>query len=129
MKQRYIKQYQEHKGIKLNAANIERNEGLRSLSKIMLNSMWGKMGQNPNKSKTTYVSDCREYVELLTDDMDTLKELVTTDEDTGPVISNPHKIVRKNGELFTHSEYKAYRIVYDKRIISNDFTTFPFGWV
>ena len=34
----------------------------------MLNSHWGSFGQNPNKSKMTYVSDPAEYVEMMTDD-------------------------------------------------------------
>ena len=32
---------------------IKCNEGLRSLSKIMLNAHWGKFGQNPDKATMT----------------------------------------------------------------------------
>lgn len=33
----------------------------------MLNSHWGKFGQNPNKAKLTYVSEPKEYIEKMTD--------------------------------------------------------------
>jgi hypothetical protein len=39
-KTKYIKDYKEHEKIDLDEARIERNEGLRALSKLMLNSFW-----------------------------------------------------------------------------------------
>lgn len=261
-KQQYIKSYAEHEGIELQADSIEKNDGLRSLAKLLLNSMWGKMGQNPNKSKITYISEPAEYVSMMTNgaleitdlmyvndehialrwneksdfveslpntnvilaafttaharlklysllenlqervlyfdtdsvvyihqeglwnpplgdylgelkdetngvpittfvsggaknyayeladgssvckirgftlnhrnslvlNMETLKKLVTTSENTQPSINNPFKIIRKDGDLYTTSESKGYQIVYDKRILCEDFVTFPFGW-
>ena len=47
-KQRYIDEYYEHEGIRLDPNNIEYNPGLRFLAKLMLNSLWG-----------TYLSSCR----------------------------------------------------------------------
>ena len=40
-KQRYIDEYYEHEGIRLDPNNIEYNPGLRFLAKLMLNSLWG----------------------------------------------------------------------------------------
>ena len=58
-----------HEGIQLqDPARIEKDEGLRSLAKLMLNSHWGKFIQNPDKSKVSYVSDSSEYVAIMTDD-------------------------------------------------------------
>ena len=37
-KQQYVQRYLEHEGVQLE--NIEKNPGLRSLSKLMLNSFW-----------------------------------------------------------------------------------------
>ena len=67
-KEKYIADYLQHEGIRLDPTKIQKNEGLRSLAKLMLNSHWGKFGQNADKSKITYVSDPAEYVELMTDD-------------------------------------------------------------
>ena len=68
LKKWYMADYQRHEGICLSPARIVKNEGLCSLCKIMLNSHWGTFGQNPNKSKVTYISDPAEYVEMMTDD-------------------------------------------------------------
>ena len=40
-KQRYIDEYYEHEGIRLDPNKIEYNSGLRWLAKLMLNSLWG----------------------------------------------------------------------------------------
>ena len=40
-KQRYIDEYYEHEGIRLDPDKIEYNPGLRWLAKLMLNSLWG----------------------------------------------------------------------------------------
>ncbi len=36
---KYIRQYEEKEGIELDEDKIERNEGLRSIAKLMLNSL------------------------------------------------------------------------------------------
>ena len=40
-KQRYIDEYYEHEGIRLDPNKIEYNPGLRLLAKLALNSLWG----------------------------------------------------------------------------------------
>ena len=40
-KQRYVDEYYEHEGIRLDPKEIKYNPGLRSLAKLMLNSLWG----------------------------------------------------------------------------------------
>ena len=42
-KQAYIDQYYEHEGIRLDPERIEYNPGLRSLAKLMLNSLCGML--------------------------------------------------------------------------------------
>ena len=39
-KARYVREYQEREGIKLDPDNIRKNPGLRSLTKLLLNSFW-----------------------------------------------------------------------------------------
>ena len=41
-KQRYIEEYYQHEGIRLDPKKIEYNPGLRYLAKLVLNSLWGK---------------------------------------------------------------------------------------
>ena len=54
-KQAYIDQYLDHEGILLDKECIDKNAGLRSLSKLALNSFYGKFGQRTNMKKTLFV--------------------------------------------------------------------------
>ena len=67
-KQRYLRDYEDNEGVKLDANKIEKNEGLRSLAKLMLNSFWGKFGQNPQKDKMIYLEEPKDYIRMMTDD-------------------------------------------------------------
>ena len=49
---RYVEDYHAREGIRLQPANIRKNPGLRALAKMMLNSMWGRFGQNPNRKQS-----------------------------------------------------------------------------
>ncbi len=42
-KQRFVQQYEEKEGIRLEPEKIEVNQALRSLAKLCLNSFWGKV--------------------------------------------------------------------------------------
>lgn len=61
----YIQNYFEKEGIKLDENNIEINKGLRSLAKLMLNSLWGKFVQRDNLTKTIICNSVEEFNELL----------------------------------------------------------------
>lgn len=65
-KDRYIKQYLEHEGILLDKEKIIKNEGLRFLAKLMLNSFWGYFGQRENQTKTLITRDPKEYFNAFT---------------------------------------------------------------
>ena len=58
----YINEYEAREGIRLDASSIKRNEGLRFISKLLLNSFWGYLGMRSNLSKTKYV---RSYAEII----------------------------------------------------------------
>jgi hypothetical protein len=47
-KDEYINNYYNHKGILLNKAKIKKNPGLRTISKLALNSLWGKSNYEVN---------------------------------------------------------------------------------
>ena len=54
-KQRYIDEYYEHEGIRLDPNKIEYNPGLRWLAKLMLNSLWGMYVCNIRKTLVSSV--------------------------------------------------------------------------
>ena len=66
-KQAYIDQYLDHEGILLEKECIDRNAGLRTLSKLALNSFYGKFGQRTNMKKTLFVKDIKQLMQVLTD--------------------------------------------------------------
>ena len=61
-KQRYINDYYEHEGIRLDPEKIEYNPGLRYLAKLILNSLWGK---STLVSSVGRAWDCSEVVVIL----------------------------------------------------------------
>lgn len=63
----YINIIKSKNGIILEKEKIIFNPALRYISKIMLNSFWGKLAQKPNKKKTEIVSTYDEYWKLLLD--------------------------------------------------------------
>ena len=52
----------------LDIEKFEFNAGLRSTSKLCLNSLWGKFGQRSNMSQTKYVTEFSKFYEILLDD-------------------------------------------------------------
>ena len=64
-KQDYIQKYFEHEGIQLEYDKIEKNPGLRTLAKMMLNSMWGKFGQRLNKTQVQTFDDPQAFHRFL----------------------------------------------------------------
>ena len=65
-KERYLQDYKDKEGIELDRDDIEYNAGARTVWKQILNNLWGKMGQRPNRPKTKVVTDPKDYFELLT---------------------------------------------------------------
>lgn len=61
----FVRKHWDLLGIKLAQVNILRNEGLRSMAKLMLNSLWGKLGQDPNLPHTVFIDNPDTYKDLL----------------------------------------------------------------
>jgi len=54
-------------GIDLERDNMVYNEGKRTISKLMLNSLWGKLAQRPNQGITKICTDYNDYMKLWSD--------------------------------------------------------------
>ena len=65
-KDKYI-EYFDHERILLDKNSIVKNPGLRSLSKLALNSFCGKFGQRTNMKKTVFIKDIKTLMNTLTD--------------------------------------------------------------
>ena len=57
----HLTAYETKEGIKLDCAKLKKNPGLRTLAKMMLNSMWGKFGQRTNKTKVQEFYDPQKF--------------------------------------------------------------------
>ena len=80
-KQKYIQDYFEQEGIQLEYDKIEKNPGLRTLAKMMLNSMWGKFGQRLNKTQVQPFHDPQAFHRFLdTDSLDVRHVSVINDD-------------------------------------------------
>ena len=58
----------DNQGIQLDPAKISYDPGLRALTKLMLNSFWGKFAQRPNLTKTKQIDEPQVFFHYLTSD-------------------------------------------------------------
>lgn len=79
-KDRYVREYFEHEGVELRKENIAKNAGLRTISKLLLNSFYGKFGQRTNMKKCCFVSDAPTFYSMLTDYSKTIKDFHVINE-------------------------------------------------
>lgn len=56
----------ERLGIEL--GKIEHNPGMRAITKMCLNGLWGKFGERNNMKQTKYVTEVKEFYEILLND-------------------------------------------------------------
>ncbi|RWR99015.1 uncharacterized protein B4U80_02153, partial [Leptotrombidium deliense] len=64
-KQQFIDDYELNCGVKLDYNSINYNAGMRTISKLLLNTLWGKFGEQCCKPQTKICEQYREYWELL----------------------------------------------------------------
>ena len=64
MKDQFIIDYKNREGIDLEPSEMEKNPGMRFISKLMLNSLYGKLGQRPNQPITKVVKSFKELYDL-----------------------------------------------------------------
>ncbi|GAB0094162.1 DNA-directed DNA polymerase [Sergentomyia squamirostris] len=72
-KENYIREYLEKEGIKLDPAEIRVNKGMRSLAKIVLNSLWGRFIMRDDHPKTQVCNSFEDLNKLISsEDIDIL---------------------------------------------------------
>lgn len=68
-KQEYIDGYLKKENIVLDKNSIENNPGKRNTFKLIVNSFWGKFGQDSSKfKKTEFISSPEKFFQILSDD-------------------------------------------------------------
>ena len=84
----YVEAYEEKEGIRLDESKIEKNPGMRSLAKMMLNSFWGKFGQQSNKCQVEALTSLHEFYRLITRDDKDVHSIRVVTEDMLEVVYN-----------------------------------------
>ena len=76
-KAKFLADFKAREGIELSAEELNKgsNPGLRSLAKLMLNSMWGKFGQRPNKTQCVHFTNPQDFHEFLESDMYVIQKI------------------------------------------------------
>lgn len=72
----YIEEYEKVEGIRLNKDSIGLNPGLRTVSKLALNSFWGRWGMNEDKVKRVFITDVRELNKIISDPTITIRDFL-----------------------------------------------------
>jgi len=65
LKDKHIKDYYDRMGILLDKENIIRNDGMRAIAKLCLNSLWGKFGQRINLGHSVIVSQKEQFFKII----------------------------------------------------------------
>ena len=73
---KYLADYAKSEGIELDPDSISKNPALRSIAKLILNSFWGKFGQNMKKPKTCFFheSESDKFFRCINDPSKTIKD-------------------------------------------------------
>ena len=82
-KAQYLSDYKEREGIVLDKENIKKNPALRSIAKLLLNSFWGKFGENMRKNKTSFFheSEADQFFQCISNPSKTVKDFYIISDD------------------------------------------------
>ena len=105
--EQYINNYFQHEGVQLRPEKIAKNPGLRAISKLCLNSLWGKFGMNAEREESELVFEPKRFYEVLNDDELDLLDLYVIDEDVVELVYKKKKEVAKESNLtqYFHSNF------------------------
>ena len=81
-KQRYCQEYKEREGIDIRPEELVPNPGKRAITKLMLNSLWGKYAQRPNQQKTVICKTYEQFRKVMSDSKHIIKGYEEIDENT-----------------------------------------------
>lgn len=85
-KSRYISEYKANENITLDANLIVKNPGRKATAKLMLNSFWGKFGENLHKSATQVVYNAADLFHLVSNDFVEIQQVRICNEESLEVV-------------------------------------------
>ncbi|KAK3926031.1 hypothetical protein KUF71_014280, partial [Frankliniella fusca] len=88
-KQKYMDDVKKYDGITIDPAKVEKNPVLRQLSKLMLNSFWGKFGEKTVRPKTDIVFDYAALIKIVSDPLKKVTGLIPRGDDCLQIVWQP----------------------------------------
>ena len=99
-KQQYVCDYQTKEGITLDPLLVEKNPGRKATEKLMLNSFWGKFGENLHKKTTEAVTTPAHLFALVSDTFTDVHTVHICSQDSLEVVySNLRENQRDNARV------------------------------
>lgn len=87
----YVRQYEVYEGIKLDKEKIEKNPGRKQVAKLMLNSFWGKFGENEHHTQTIAIQDEDVWQKIVQDDSVVVKDVRIFNENVMEISTLKHE--------------------------------------
>ncbi|XP_074596508.1 uncharacterized protein LOC141851659 [Brevipalpus obovatus] len=78
----FLKQVKERECIELDSGNMIKNPALRFIAKLLLNSLWGKLAQNPDKKRVEIIHNYDSYIKKLNDNQIKITSEIMVNDNT-----------------------------------------------
>ncbi|XP_026290878.2 uncharacterized protein LOC113215459 [Frankliniella occidentalis] len=97
-KQKIMEDVKKCDGITIDPDLVEKNGPIRQLSKLFLNSFWGKFGERTCRPKTEFIYNYADLMEIVTDPVKEVTALVPIGENCLQVTWMPQRYISRRGE-------------------------------
>ncbi|XP_045567381.1 uncharacterized protein [Salmo salar] len=111
-KDKYIRDYHDREGILLDPDRIEVNKTKRNVSKLYLNSLWGKLSQRCNMLTTSIIKDPEEFLEFVFSDQYEISHFSFLSQDIALVQWRSFTMAYGRLELYALIEQLQRRVLY-----------------
>jgi hypothetical protein len=125
-KSEFARELSEREGIEIDMHEIEDNPGIRALGKQVVNSLWGKICQNTDKSKTVYITEPSEYFGLLIEDKYNVQDVRKVNDNmievtytTPAELTQPHAFVNHAVASFVTSYARLHLYSFMEKLGEN----------
>jgi hypothetical protein len=128
---RHTQNYYDREGVKLEPKKIAKNPRLRFLSKIMLNSFWGKFGQKVNASQTQIISQPADLFKLMMNPAIVVDNVTILNDEllkTVNVVVAAYTTALARLELYKHLDHLGERVLYYYVTDSVIFNSREYDW-
>jgi hypothetical protein len=92
-KERYIEHLRVNEGVTLDISDIKYNQGVRTICKGIINSLWGKLGEQLTHQKTLYTRKVSKLHEIMASSLDSLEDVYIVNDN---IVRIQYKTDEKN---------------------------------